>query len=68
MVERTHCPNCEAKLDADGTCHKCWWRPPRLQRTWSRAEIAIGVLIAMIIILACAGIISALIGKWNLVE
>jgi hypothetical protein len=26
------CPNCSARLDADGTCHKCWWRPPKVER------------------------------------
>jgi hypothetical protein len=62
------CPNCGAKLGEDGTCHKCWWRPPRVERTWGRREIALGVVIAMIGILICAGIISALIGKWKLFE
>ena len=62
------CPNCSARLDADGTCHKCWWRPARVERTWSRREIALGGVIAMLGILICVGIISALIGKWKLVE
>jgi predicted amidophosphoribosyltransferase len=68
MEEATRCPNCGGRLGADGTCHKCWWRPPRVERTWSRREIALCAVIAMFIILACVGIISALIGKWKLVE
>jgi hypothetical protein len=26
-----HCPNCTARLSDDGTCHKCWWRPPTIE-------------------------------------
>jgi hypothetical protein len=62
------CPNCGSRLDATGTCRKCWWRTPTAEPSWSRRKAALAIAagvglatLAMLGVLGIKGCISGLI-------
>jgi hypothetical protein len=66
-IDTEVCPNCHARLGADGTCHKCWWRPPRVElpRDWRKIALAVvvGVGFAILACLWLTGFFGGLINK-----
>jgi hypothetical protein len=54
MEEAIRCPNCGSRLGADGTCYKCWWRPPRVEQDMTGGQKALILFPPIVLAFAAA--------------